>query len=624
MWSQVDVIRSTAYPSTAIMDQNELSGSNIPPDRKHATLPAALLLLALCTPIFFYGLGKAGLGDPDEGRNAEAAREMLETGDWITPHLDGVRYLDKPPAYFWTVALSYRLLGVSELSARAPSALFALAAIGLVFWFALRFLGDRAARFAAVALALSPLYIVFGRIVIFDMMLTFCMTVSTLMAFEAMEGDARRLPAALFFVSAGLGTITKGPVALAAPLLVAVAWALLRRRPGLLKRLGWIQGLVLYAAVVVPWLVLVESRNPGYLRYAVIGENLERMTSNRFETSRPFWFYAKVILPGLFPWILYAGAAAARRARSWRTAMAGLASETDRGSLATAFSGAWLVVLVLFFSLIASKRPSYMLPCAVPLALLVGRLWSRALPAGRDPSPPGGPGDAAVDARRVLALGALCTAIVCALGAVAAILAGPAGIAQGISRGKYDLILSRRLLFTLTGAGLALAAALLLALRRRRPVALFAASALAIVAVVPLAQVASGYLDTVRSSRPVSRFLEKRLKPDDLVICYEQYRPGLNFYLRRPVLLVTSGTPFSSWWVMRHLDEYRRDPSFRMIDLDRMRTLLAQPGPDIYILSPPRLFGLLRRDAGDALRPEPIYEDQGGGLFVRAASSGTP
>ncbi|MBI1950317.1 MAG: glycosyltransferase family 39 protein [Acidobacteria bacterium] len=578
----------------------------------------------MSAPIFFFRLGKAGLGDPDEGRNAEAAREILVTGDWVTPHLDGARYLDKPPAFFWVVAVSYRLFGVGESAARAPSALFALAGIALVYWFARRRLGGRAAWLAALTLALSPLYIIFGRIVIFDMMLTLCMTVSCLAAFEAMEGGRPRAPGALFFIAAGIGTITKGPVALVAPLLVAVAWALLRGRPGLLRRLGWGTGALLYAAVLAPWLILVESRNPGYLHYAIIGENLERMTSNRFETARPFYFYAKVLLPGLFPWILYAGADAARRVRAllpgsaaggtarresgaWRAAWARLASETDRDRLVTAFSGAWLGTLVLFFSLIASKRPSYMLPCAVPLALLNGRLWAQALGPRRDPA-----------ARGSLATGAWWTAAVCAAGAVAALLAGPAGLARGISRGKYDILLSRPLLFTMTAAGLALAAGLLIA-TRGRPGALFAASALAIAAVVPLSQAASGYLDMVRSSRPVSRFLERLLKPDDLVVCYEQYRPGVNFYLRRPIDLVTSGTPFSSWYIMRHLEEFRRDPSFRMITLDQLRRHLEAEAPNVYILSPPRMYGLLRRDAGPALDPDPIYEDFGGGLFVRTA-----
>src|SRR6267378_838139 len=132
----------------------------------------ALLALA-CAPIFFFRLGQPGLGDPDEGRNAEVAREILETGDWITPHMDGAPYLDKPPAFFWTVASSYRVLGVSELAARAPSAVLAVAGIVLVFWFARRRIGEAAAWPAGLTLALSPLYIIFGRIVIFDMMLTF-------------------------------------------------------------------------------------------------------------------------------------------------------------------------------------------------------------------------------------------------------------------------------------------------------------------------------------------------------------------------------------------------------------------------------------------------------------------
>src|SRR3989442_6532405 len=141
-----------------------------------AFLPV-ILLLVVCAPIFLFQLGRPGLGDPDEGRNAEVAREMDETGDWVTPHMDGVVYLDKPPAYFWAVAVSYLSFGVSDWSARAPSALFALAGIALVGWFVRRQVGSAAAWLAGLAPARSTLHIVFRRLVIFRMMLSFCMSV---------------------------------------------------------------------------------------------------------------------------------------------------------------------------------------------------------------------------------------------------------------------------------------------------------------------------------------------------------------------------------------------------------------------------------------------------------------
>jgi len=116
-----------------------------PRDSRAGVYFPIILLVIFCAPIFFFRLGRPGLGDPDEGRNAEVAREMVETGDWVTPHLDGVVYLDKPPAFFWAVALSYLSFGVSEWSARAPSAFSALGLIALVAWFARRQMGNAAA-----------------------------------------------------------------------------------------------------------------------------------------------------------------------------------------------------------------------------------------------------------------------------------------------------------------------------------------------------------------------------------------------------------------------------------------------------------------------------------------------
>ena len=583
-----------------------------------------ILLVLLCAPIVLYRLGGPALGDPDEGRNAEVAREMLVTGDFITPRINDARYLDKPPAYFWVVAASLRAIGVNELGARLPSALFALIGIALTAWFARRHWGPRTGWPAGAILALTPLYIVFARTVIFDMMLTVCMTLSVMAAFEAMEGS--RVAGPIAFAAAGLGTITKGPVALVVPLLVAATWAVLERRPGLLRRLRPGAGMAIYAAIVLPWLVLVSARNPGFLEYAIVGENLKRIATDTFETSRPFYFYPTVVLPGLFPWILYAGASAARRGlRGLRAgrAVPGAAPRDPRAR-AERFAVVWIGVVYLFFSLVSSKRPSYMLPLAVPVALLAGGLWGRLF--GRGGAVVGGaPDDRSTDdveraeARRDLTIGSVAVAVSCLLLAAALALAGPAGLARGIEEGKYDPLLTRDLLFGLTAAGLvAVAFFALIARRARRPGLVFVSAALTIAVMVPMARAVMGYVGAARSSRTVSRFLAARLGPDDRVICFEEYRPGINFYLKRPIYLVSGpGRTFTSNYIQMHIEEYRNDPTFRMIPKDRLTEALLQDGTT-FIVAPVRSYDALRAAAGVPLRT--IYEDGVGAIFVRSAA----
>jgi len=649
--------------------------------RRSALTALLIVLLLLATaPIFFYRLGRSGLGDPDEGRNAEAGREIRETGDWVTPRLNEARYLDKPPAFFWTLAVSYGFLGANEFAARLPSALFALAGIGLLGWFACRHAGWSAGFTSGLILALTPLYMIFGRLVIFDMMLNFCMMVSALAAFEALEGAPAvadpgaaagrrgatrpgRRAAILFFAAAGVGTITKGPVAFVVPFLVAVAWALLRGRPRLLGRLRWGLGGLIYAAIVVPWLSLAAVANPGYLEYAVVGENLRRMSSNMFETARPFYFYLKIIIPGLFPWILYAAASAGRRLlattpvatrrpgfgwlrgipgrlRRWR---ADVVRETSTRRLVVLFAALWLAVLILFFSSIASKRPSYMLPCAAPLALFTGCLWAEAFRGGRRAVDilrgEAGPGAAfeaawrgeANEARRDLGLGAGIAAAGCAVGSIAVLLAGPLSRALGSGEGEYGRMLSRHWLFVLTALALLATAGLLVLVRRHpRPAASFVAAALSIAVMVPLARAATGHVDAARSSRPVSAFLAGRLGRDDVLVCFEQYRPGLNFYLKRWLWLVKGrmspvkgpGTPFTSNYMKYHLEEFQGDPSFRMIDYAGLRHLLGDASRRVFILAPRQEYDTLRAEAQGLLNPDPVWEDIGAGLFARAGDAG--
>jgi 4-amino-4-deoxy-L-arabinose transferase-like glycosyltransferase len=549
------------------------------------------LVPLLCAPLFVAGLGATGLGEPDEGRNAEVGREMLETKDFVTPHLNAAVYLDKPPVFFWAVAASVALFGVNETAARLPSALAAIAAIALTVWFARRWFGERVAWLAGVLLAATPLYVVFARLVIFDMLLLACTATSTILFFEAMESERPRPVVALLgFAAAGVGTITKGPVALVVPLLVALTWSVVQRRVALLKRLRFGWGLLAYLALVMPWALLAESRNPGFLSYALLGENLARMTANPYETARPFYFYAHILLPGLFPWIVLAVVEGVAALLS-RLRGAAAAASPAPDARAARFVIVWLGVLVVFFSAISSKRPSYVLPCALPVAILAARLIVR--------------GSSTEPARSRRAAGA----VVCA--AITLLLAGVAVVKPPAAA----LPLPRPLLYA-TAASLGVAAVILLAVRRSAAPGLFAAAAaLPLVALLPLAAAASRQIETDRSSRQVSRFLAEHLRPGDRVVCFEEFRPGLNYYLQRPIHQVTrAGRIFTSNYIAAHRDTLERTDGFRLMSPDDLRTAVAASGSRTYVLSPEKEYGPLFEMTGRPL--ERVWESGGFGLFV--------
>jgi len=565
----------------------------------------------LCAPLFLAGLGGTGLADPDEGRNAEVGREMLASGDYVTPRLNGAVYLDKPPVFFWMVAASLAALGTNEAAARLPSALAAVAGVALTVWFARRRFGPRVAACAAAILALSPLYLVFARLVIFDMLLLVWTTTSTLLFYEAMEGERpSRWLGVAGFAAAGLGTITKGPVALVVPLLVAVAWALVERRPALLLRLRPGAGMLAYAVVVLPWLLVVERRHPGFLAYAVLGENLARMTANPYDTARPFHFYLQVILPGLFPWILLLAAQGIGLAWSRGRGRAAAAADAPPGEARAArFVGLWLAVIVVFFSLVASKRPSYILPASIPVAILVARLIVR--------------GSRAATRDAALRTAGTVTAVVAtvALAATAWVAAGGVGLAAlgRVGSAARNAGVAPLLLWGAAAALLA-GAALLFAVRRTaRPALYVAVAALPIVALLPVARAATRHIDGLRSSRGVSVFLQSRLVGKDRVVCFEEYRPGLNFYLQRPIGQVTrSGRIFTSNYIAAHLEALRAaDPEFRLMEPAGLQAALRDQSALTYVLAPRKEYDALRRTAG--LPMQPIWEARGFGLFLPVA-----
>ena len=261
--------------------------SQVPGQR--AALIADLLTLAIfCGFLFFYGLGSFGLVGADEPRYAQIAREMLARHDWVTPVLNGTAWLEKPVLYYWGAILSYKLFGVSDWAARVPSATMATLLVFSVYLFLRRFRPGSQLD-GALIVASSVAMIGFARAASTDMPLT------------AMLGSRfwRGTPGWRLTRSAGwrclflpgAGDTREGAVAPFLALLIIVAFCLVLRDFKVLARMLWLPGLAIYFAVVLPWYVLVQIRNPQFLRVFFMEHNLQRFSTNMFQHQQPFWYF---------------------------------------------------------------------------------------------------------------------------------------------------------------------------------------------------------------------------------------------------------------------------------------------------------------------------------------------
>ncbi len=260
-----------------------------------------ILVLAVIWFALFFELGRLPLIQPDEGRNAEVAREMNESGAWLSPSYDGMVYLDKPAFYFKAVALSLAAFGNNETAARLPSALFALATLAIVFAFCRRAYGTRCAMMAAIVIVTMPLFVMNARTVIFDIALAFFEAAAIFSGFlaEECEGKSRRNWYLLGALSAGLATLVKGPVGFLIPGLVLFVFNRVEGRRGVWKRFFAPLNLLVFFGVTLPWFIGLSLQHPDFPYYGLVEESVHRFTTTSFHRTQPFFFYL-LIVAGLF------------------------------------------------------------------------------------------------------------------------------------------------------------------------------------------------------------------------------------------------------------------------------------------------------------------------------------
>ena len=229
------------------------------------------MLLLLCFTLFFFRLGARPLWNTDEGMHASTSKDMVLSGDWVTPTLNGKNFYDKPILYNWLAALSFMLFGFTEFAARLPAALLGLGCVIITYLLGRRMFGPMVGFLAGVILATSPEYVVLSRVVVHDIALAFFVTLSLFLFYLGFVSERYRKTCFLiFYVSSGFAVLAKGPVGIALPGLIIGLFLILKGRLRFIKEMwvGW--GTLVFLLVAAPWYILISLRNSDYASYFFI------------------------------------------------------------------------------------------------------------------------------------------------------------------------------------------------------------------------------------------------------------------------------------------------------------------------------------------------------------------
>jgi 4-amino-4-deoxy-L-arabinose transferase-like glycosyltransferase len=519
-----------------------------------------ILLLTLAIGLLLaVALGVRALWGPDEGRYVEIPREMVATGDYVTPRLNGVKYFEKPPLFYWLQAAAIHLFGLREWAMRLVPALSALLGCLAVYAAGRRLFSRRAGLLAAAVLATTPLWYFLGNAITLDMTVSALLTVALLAFLVAVrepdvpDAPLRRNLLWASYVALALATLAKGLIGIAIPGMVIVVWMALLGDWDLPRRIRLGSGTVIFLLIAVPWHVLVARANPEFLWFYFIHEHVLRYVTKIHQRYEPPWFFIPVLLGGMIPWTAFL-VQAVRDAlpAGWRR---------RHESKETLFLLLWAGLVFVFFSLSSSKLVPYILPVVPPLALLLGRSLDRLLD-----EPPGSP-----VLRR--ATGVLLP-LAGGLGAIFAL--APRLLAGKPKLEAYADAFGGRL-YLLAGSLLLLGILPFLFARQRRPVrslaAVFGGTVLfflAFLACLPI-------FNAERSTRSLAHWLKPRLRPGDQVVTYRAYFQELPVYLERRITI-------AGWRGELEMGTKAEDTRAWMIDLGAFDRLWRGPGT-VYLFT---------------------------------------
>ncbi|MFN0161774.1 MAG: phospholipid carrier-dependent glycosyltransferase [Burkholderiales bacterium] len=468
------------------------------------------LLIAVLATIWFSALDYRKLVRPDEGRYAEVAREMVASGDWVTPRLNDFKYFYKPALQYWATATAFTAFGEHEWTARLWSALTGFFGVLMTAWVGARLWGRATGIAAGSVTAGALLYALIGQVNTLDMGVTF-FSCAGIFAFILAQLEARGAPAERRWMLAAwaalaLAVMSKGLIGAVLPLATLVLYSLATRDLSPWRRMHWLAGVALFLAICAPWFVLVTLRNPEFFHFFFIHEHFERFLTKVHRREAPAWYFIPLLLGGIAPWTLLLFGAAWRAVRQ---------READ-GFKPRLFLILWCAFIFAFFSASSSKLPSYILPMFPALALLIADFATRL---------------------RGGTLALLCAPWIVA--GVAATLAAPrvtAMASQEVPAHLYAAyapwLLAATAVFT-SGATLAT----LLAWRGRILMAIVCKGGAALLAAV-IGLAGHDSLSPASSAYHLASRIAPEVRADVPFFSLEMYEQTLPFYLKRTVTLV--------------------------------------------------------------------------------------
>ncbi len=449
------------------------------------------------------------LFDPDEGRYAEIPREMVASGDWLTPRLNDLKYFEKPPLQYWTTAATYEVFGVGQFTSRLWAFGLAFACLPLLYGWVRRLYGDPAALLAVAALAVSPYFVLVGHVNVLDQGLTFFL-VGAVLAFTLAQSSApasaqERRWMLIAWAAAALAVLSKGIVVGVLAGASLLVYSLLEKDARIWRRLHPARGLALFFLIAAPWFVLVSLRNPSFPAFFFVHEHFARFLTTVHQRVEPWWYFLVILAVGVLPWA----------APLWRALRHGWPTEPPGAAAASAppfkplkFLAIFSAVTLAFFSASGSKLAPYILPILPPLA---------AVCAVRAADP---------------------AASVRGAARISAALLGVAGLGLLVYSAVHDGFVPRMAIIWTAIALTIAAAAVWVTWRRPALVTAVCASSLAGILGWQFLMNAFAAVAPTHTSRDLAGIVRPLVRPDTALYSVGQYREGISPYLGRTLQLV--------------------------------------------------------------------------------------